>query len=78
MIKTNSLMWILAGALLATLVVGPAGQCQTAGQTPQTSGPTLEERHPRYALQREDVVLLTFPSYARDESNRYRAAGWLH
>jgi polysaccharide export outer membrane protein len=26
-----------------------------------TSGPTLQERHPRYVLQRSDVLLLTFP-----------------
>ncbi len=28
---------------------------------PQTSGPALEERHPRYVIQREDALMLTFP-----------------
>jgi polysaccharide biosynthesis/export protein len=43
----------------ALLVLGGQGIC--AGQNAQGSGPVLEERHPRYVLQREDVLLLTFP-----------------
>jgi polysaccharide export outer membrane protein len=37
------------------------GQRLSAAQTSQTSQPVLEERHPRYILRREDVLLLTFP-----------------
>lgn len=51
----------LASLLLILSAVAAAGQQSSAGQTPQTSGPVLEERHPRYILQREDVLLLTFP-----------------
>jgi polysaccharide export outer membrane protein len=51
----------LSSALLATWVVILGGQYRAVGQTSQNSGPTLEERHPRYVLQREDVLLLTFP-----------------
>ena len=61
MIKTKSLTWTLANVLSATLVVILAGQHQAAGQASQVPGPALEERHPRYVLQREDVLLLTFP-----------------
>jgi len=60
MIKTKSLTWTLANVLSA-LVVILSGQHQAAGQASQNSGPALEERHPRYVLQREDVLLLTFP-----------------
>jgi polysaccharide export outer membrane protein len=38
-----------------------ATQQPASAQAPQSSGPVLEERHPRYILQREDVLLLTFP-----------------
>jgi len=31
------------------------------GQTPRTTEPALEQRHPRYVLHREDVLLVTFP-----------------
>lgn len=61
MIKAKSLTWTLVNVLSATLVVVLSGQHQAAGQASPASGPTLEERHPRYVLQREDVVLLTFP-----------------
>jgi polysaccharide export outer membrane protein len=40
------------------------GQQQVADSAPPATpakGPTLEQRHPRYVLQREDVVMLTFP-----------------
>ena len=60
MIKTKSLTWTLANVLFATVVVF-SGQHQAVGQTSPSSGPALEERHPRYDLQREDVLLLTFP-----------------
>ena len=61
MINTKSHQWTLATVIAATLVVILAGQYQAAGQASQTQGPVLEERHPRYILQREDVLLLTFP-----------------
>lgn len=47
---------LVAGAL--TLF---AGLERSAAQASQGSDPVLEERHPRYILQREDVLLLTFP-----------------
>ena len=60
--KRNKLFTRTVGyVLFAAWVVILAGQYQALGQNPQNSGPTLEERHPRYALQREDVLLLTFP-----------------
>jgi polysaccharide export outer membrane protein len=37
------------------------GQQLSVGQTSQAKDPVLEERHPRYVLQREDVLALTFP-----------------
>ena len=46
------------------------GQCQTASSTPaqvttasqsSTAQPQLQQRYPRYIIQRSDVLLLTFP-----------------
>lgn len=42
----------------------PPPDTQVAGSTRSetpANGPVLEQRHPRYVLQREDVVMLTFP-----------------
>jgi polysaccharide export outer membrane protein len=61
MIPIKSLAWKLASLLCATCVVAVMGQRLSAAQTSQTSQPVLEERHPRYILRREDVLLLTFP-----------------
>jgi polysaccharide biosynthesis/export protein len=61
MTKTKSLAWTLANLLSATCILMLAAQQPTSAQAPQSSGPVLEERHPRYILQREDVLLLTFP-----------------
>jgi len=61
MIKTKSLAWTLANLLCATCVFMLAAQRSASALTPQNSAPVLEERHPRYILQREDVLLLTFP-----------------
>jgi polysaccharide export outer membrane protein len=61
MIKTKSLAWTLANLLCATCVFMLAAQRPASALTPQNSAPVLEERHPRYILQREDVLLLTFP-----------------
>jgi polysaccharide export outer membrane protein len=51
---------ILVFSCVTLLAVG-ALQRQSHAQTSQTLGPVLEERHPRYQLQREDVLVLTFP-----------------
>jgi polysaccharide export outer membrane protein len=34
---------------------------QIAATASKTSGPVLEQRHPRYILQQDDVLMLTFP-----------------
>ncbi|WP_263353200.1 polysaccharide biosynthesis/export family protein [Acidicapsa acidisoli] len=61
MVRTKALSRTLIYASFLTCMLIVSGRHQAAGQAPQGSGPTLEERHPRYALQREDVLLLTFP-----------------
>jgi polysaccharide export outer membrane protein len=61
MVRTKALSRTLIYASFLTCILFVTGQHQATGQAPQGSGPTLEERHPRYALQREDVLLLTFP-----------------
>jgi polysaccharide export outer membrane protein len=59
-------------AMVLMIVLGPMpGQAQTASSTPtaqvttasQTSNaqPQLQQRYPRYIIQRSDVLLLTFP-----------------
>ena len=47
----------------AFLVICLRGEPQQAfvGSETHTDGPALEQRHPRYVLQREDVLSLTFP-----------------
>jgi len=57
MMKRNS-GWAIALCAGASILLGGIGisPAQTAG-----SGPVLEERHPRYILQREDVLLISFP-----------------
>jgi polysaccharide biosynthesis/export protein len=57
----KQLVWALANVLCAFSVAASDGQNLVAGQTAQTPGPVLEERHPRYILQRDDVLLLSFP-----------------
>ena len=61
MVRTKLLSWTLICASFVTCILFVAGQHPAAGQTTQAQSPVLEERHPRYALQREDVLLLTFP-----------------
>ena len=61
MMNQKSASRIAAVALLAGAAVLSAGRQTCAAQTPQANGPVLEERHPRYILQREDVLMLTFP-----------------
>jgi polysaccharide export outer membrane protein len=57
----KSLVWKLSPLLCALCVVAIVGQQRSAGQAPSASGPALEERHPRYVLQRQDVLSLVFP-----------------
>lgn len=61
MIPINSFVGKLAKVICAILLAAVVGQVVSEGQVSQTSRPVLEERHPRYILQREDVLLLTFP-----------------
>ncbi len=61
MVRTQIFSRTLIYASFVTCILFVTGQHQAAGQATPASGPPLEERHPRYALQREDVVLLTFP-----------------
>ncbi len=50
----------IAGLLCAAASVLTGGLACRA-QTSPSSGPVLEQRHPRYVLQREDVLLISFP-----------------
>jgi polysaccharide biosynthesis/export protein len=61
MISVKSLAGKLPNALCALFVVAIVGQQLSVAQASQAPDPTLQERHPRYVLQREDVLLLTFP-----------------
>jgi polysaccharide export outer membrane protein len=61
MIPIKPLAWKFANLMCAICAVANLGQGLSAGQSSQTSQPVLEERHPRYILRREDVLLLTFP-----------------
>ena len=60
MISIKSFAWKLANLLCAICVIAVVGQHLSAAQTPGPPDPALEDRHPRYVLQREDVLLLTF------------------
>jgi polysaccharide biosynthesis/export protein len=53
----------LASALCAIGILSlvAAGRQTASAQNAQESAPALVERHPRYILQREDVLLVTFP-----------------
>jgi polysaccharide biosynthesis/export protein len=61
MTKLKFPAWTLAIALSATCIPSIGGQQPSLGQTSATTGPVLEERHPRYVIQRQDVLSLTFP-----------------
>jgi polysaccharide biosynthesis/export protein len=58
---SNFRMWMAAGAVCVMASMLPCYQPSCAAQAAQNSGPVLEERHPRYILQREDVLLINFP-----------------
>ncbi|MGO9338920.1 MAG: polysaccharide biosynthesis/export family protein [Terracidiphilus sp.] len=61
MIPITCLTRKLANAFFAFCLIAILGQPLSVGQSSQTPDPTLQERHPRYVLQREDVLSLTFP-----------------
>jgi len=61
MTRVKFLSWTFAGVLGLACVAGGQAQHAAPGPNPPTSDPTLEQRHPRYVLQRQDVLLLTFP-----------------
>jgi polysaccharide export outer membrane protein len=61
MIPIRSQIWKFANVLCAICAVAIVGQRLSVGQTSPASPPALEERHPRYLLQRSDVILLSFP-----------------
>jgi len=50
---------VVAGSAAGQTTPAP-GQGVSAGQAP-TSQPQLQQRYPRYVIQRQDVLLLTFP-----------------
>jgi polysaccharide export outer membrane protein len=60
MAKLKCLSKTIGVVLFAACMSGVAQQ-SSAGSGTNTGGPVLEERHPRYVLQREDVLSLTFP-----------------
>ncbi len=51
----------LFGVAASALLLAALNVPTLLAQVPQTGGPALAERHPRYLLQRQDVVSLTFP-----------------
>jgi polysaccharide export outer membrane protein len=61
MTSIKSLTWKVAQVLTAIFAITVIGQQLSAGQAAQIPPPMFETRHPRYILQREDVLLLTFP-----------------
>ena len=60
---TKQMRWTrrISSLLCTGAMLLGAGQVAGVAQSGQGSGPALEERHPRYMLQREDVLLITFP-----------------
>lgn len=61
MIPIKPLGWKRANVICAICAVVAMGQRGSVGQTSTAPPPALEERHPRYILQRSDVLLLAFP-----------------
>ena len=60
MTKLKSLGWMVS-VLCFVILVPPVFTQSTKSVGSPATAPTLEERHPRYILQREDVIALTFP-----------------
>jgi polysaccharide biosynthesis/export protein len=61
MVSIKSLAPKFMNAFCTICVCAIAGQQLSVGQTVLNPDPTLQEHHPRYILQREDVVSVTFP-----------------
>lgn len=61
MTRLRCLAKTIGAVLFAAIMVSGAVQQSSAGQEVKPGDPVLEERHPRYLLQREDVLLLAFP-----------------
>jgi len=61
MTKAKLIAWTFATVVSTTCVLPGGGQQATGDQALATNGPSLQERHPHYQLQRDDVVNLTFP-----------------
>jgi polysaccharide export outer membrane protein len=61
MTQSKLLAWKFVILLSAICIPSIMGQQPSAGQFSTTTGPVLEERHPRYVLQRQDVLSLAFP-----------------
>lgn len=59
--KMRKILSGVAFALCAIVFALLAGQAVCQAQSTAGSGPVLEQRHPRYVLQREDVLLVSFP-----------------
>ena len=62
MVLTIALLWMDASmpSQAQTASPTPAAQITTANQT-SNAQPQLQQRYPRYIIQRSDVLLLTFP-----------------
>jgi polysaccharide biosynthesis/export protein len=59
MTRVRFRMWQFALTLGATCITPCVAQQSSPGSP--SGGPVLEERHPHYVLQREDVLLVSFP-----------------
>lgn len=65
--KYAKLVWVLALGVCATSAWGQKEQpghqagVQTISADQPAGGPTLQQRHPRYVLQRGDTLLVSFP-----------------
>lgn len=60
MTRVSTLTWIIANVLCAISIAAQSVP-EPSGQSERNFGPALSERHPRYILQCEDVLRLTFP-----------------
>jgi polysaccharide export outer membrane protein len=58
---TYAVSYVFAFLVVLACVSYAGGQQSPSSQASPANGPTLEQRHPRYILQRQDVVSLTFP-----------------
>src|ERR1700677_4305809 len=61
MISIKSFPAKLTNVLFALSIVATFGHQLSGAQASQSAHPTLQDRHPRYVIQREDVLTLTFP-----------------